>query len=502
VKPYFLVLDAGTGSGRAAVFDAAGSLLACVAREWGYEASQYPGDFVEGHHFDPDAFWSILSEASRQALQRAAVAPGDIAGIAATSQREGSVFLDEAGTELLATPNYDSRGFAEGVDVLEALGGPERLYHLTGHVPPFIFAVSRLLWWRKRFPERPVATTLMISDWVTYRLTGERVAEPTNAVESLLCDVTTLSWSDEILAACGLSASLLPRMLPCGALAGRVHREAAAATGLLEGTPVFTGGADTQCAMLGSGVLGVDEAGAVLGTTGPVQRVLAAPVFDDERQLWVGAHVVPRRWILESNAGDLGKAYVWLLGLLGMKPATAADFARIDDEAAAASSQAPVFAYVGPSIFDLRNLNPGRAAGLLFPYPFGRRRPERAEMVRGFLESIAFAVRANVEQLEQASQSKVGALTLGGGMTQSRLLVRLISQALQVPLQVSQVVETAALGAALLAGTGAGVYADVESAVSAAVRHETIPVAEPGDIGQRYRTWRELFATLNATTVP
>jgi autoinducer-2 kinase len=502
MKPYFLVLDAGTGSGRAAVFDAAGNLLACAAREWGYRATRFPGDFVEGHEFDPQAFWSLLSGASREALERSGIAPGDIAGVAATSQREGCVFLDGAGVELLATPNYDSRGFAEGVDVLDALGGPERLYHLTGHVPPFIFAVSRLLWWRKRFPERPVATTLMISDWVTYRLTGERVAEPTNAVESLLCDVTTLSWSDDIVEACALPRSVLPRLLPCGALAGRVHAAAAAATGVLEGTPVFTGGADTQCALLGSGVVAIDETGAVLGTTGPVQRVLGSPVFDDERQLWVGAHVMPRRWILESNAGDLGKAYLWLLELLGLKAVAASDFARIDEEADAASPQAPVFAYVGPSIFDLRNLNPGRAAGLLFPYPFGRRRPGRGEIVRGFLESIAYAVRANVEQIEQASGSKVAALTLGGGMTQSRLLVRLISQALQVPLRVSRVVETAALGAALLAGIGAGVYSDLEAAVAVAVRHDDVPVEDPGEIGQRYRTWRELFTTLNATTVP
>ena len=502
MKPYFVALDAGTGSGRAAVFDAAGRLLACAGRDWGYQASQYPGDFVAGHQFDPEEFWAILSRATREAVARSGVAPADIAGIAATSQREGSVFLDDAGAELLATPNFDSRGFAEGVEVLEQVGGPERLYHLTGHVPPFIFALSRLLWWRKRYPQRPVATTLMISDWVSYRLTGERVAEPTNAIESLLCDVTTLDWCEEIFAACDLPRSLRPRLLPSGAPVGRVHAAAAAATGLLEGTPVFTGGADTQCALLGAGVVAIGEAGAVLGTTGPVQRVLGAPVFDDERQLWVGAHVVPGRWILESNAGDLGKAYLWLLDLVGLRAGSAADFARIDEEAAGGSPEAPVYAYVGPSIFDLRSLNPGRAAGLMFPYPFGRRRPGRAEFVLGFLESVAFAVRANVEQIESATKQKVEALTLGGGMTQSRLLRRLMSQVMQVPLRVSRVAETAALGCALLAGTGAGVYADLESAVAAAVGHDPVAVEDPGPYAQRYRTWRELFATLNATTVP
>jgi autoinducer-2 kinase len=501
VKPHFLALDAGTGSGRAAIFDVEGNLLACSAQEWGYETSHFPGDFVPGSEFDAEKFWGILCRAARDALARARVPPRAIAGIAATSQREGSVFLDQAGKELLATPNFDSRGFAEGVEVLEGLGGPERLYRLTGHVPPFIFPLSRLLWWRKRFPERPVATTLMISDWVTYRLTGERVAEPSNAVESMLFDVERLDWSEEIRRAFDLPASLLPRLLAAGALAGHVSAAAARATGLLQGTPVFTGGADTQCGLLGSGVVQPEEAGAVIGTTGPVQIVLRQPTFDARRQLWVGAHVVPGLWVLESNAGDTGKAYLWLLELMNLKPESAADYARLDQQAAEANPEAPVFAFVGPSIFDLRSLNPARAAGLLFPYPFGRRRPGRGEMVRGFLESVAFATRANLEQLEEATGRKIERLTLGGGMTQSRLLVELVSEVCAIPLRVGRVTETAALGCALLAGTGAGVYPDLVSAASQTVGYEEVPPAAPGPARDRYRLWRDLFTTLNATTV-
>ncbi len=484
------------------MFDAEGRLRACVQEEWGYEPSEYPGDLVAGYHFDPEKFWSLLGRSARAALERASVEPATVAGVAATSQREGSVFLDASGRELLATPNFDSRGFLEGVDVLDRLGGPDRLYRLTGHSPPFIFPLSRLLWWRKRFPERPVATSLMISDWVTYRLTGERVAEPTNAVESLFFDVTARDWSEEILSAFEVPRSLLPRLLPSGAPAGSVTREAASATGLLEGTPVFTGGADTQCALLGAGVVSADEAGAVLGTTGPVQRVVAEPVFDDARHLWLGPHVVPGLWVLESNGGDFGKSYVWLLELLGAKPTTAGDYARLDREAAGASPDVPVFAFVGPAVFDLRNLNPGRAAGLLFPYPFGRRLPKRAEVIAGFLESVAYSVRANLEQIEEASGRRIERLSLGGGLSKSALLVRLVSQVTAITIQVSEVAETAALGCALLAGVGAGLYPDLASAVSRAVRSNELPPVDPGPYPERYRKWRALFATLNGTTVP
>lgn len=499
--PAFLALDAGTGSGRAALFDAAGRLLACASRPWTYQESRAPGDFWPGHEFDAGRFWGLLAEATREVLERSGVAPRDVAGVAATSQREGSVLLDARGAEMLATPNFDSRGIVEGVEVTERLGA-DRLYRVTGHSPAFVFPLSRLLWWRSRFPDRPVAKTLMISDWVTYRLTAEAVAEPSNAGESLLFDVEKRAWSDEILDAFAIDRSVLPTLLSSGALAGRVTRPAAEATGLLEGTPVFTGGADTQCALLGSGAISAGDTGVVLGTTGPVQRVLDAPAFDPVRQLWLGPHVVPGRWVLESNAGDTGKAYEWLLGLLGVPSADARDYAAIEREAEGARADLPVFSYLGPSVFDLRNLNPARPAAVLFPYPFGRPRPGRAELVLGYLESIAYAVRANLEQIEAAAGARVDRLWLGGGMTRSPLLLRVLGQVTGLPLRVSEQPEAAALGCALLAARGAGVHRDLEAAVRAAVRSIDHEPGEAGPYAERYRKWRELGARLDQASVP
>ncbi|MGH7822355.1 MAG: FGGY-family carbohydrate kinase [Candidatus Binatia bacterium] len=501
MSDYLLALDAGTGSGRAAVFDEDGGLLACVQEEWSYQERTHPGDFMPGYEFDAERFWGVFCRTIRAALERAKVAPGDVAGVAATSQREGSVFLDADGRELLATPNFDSRGIHEGVEIIERFGA-DRLYRVTGHTPPFIFPLARLLWWRKRFADRPVAHFLMISDWATYRLTGERVAEPSNAGESLLFDIERRAWSDDILDAFAIDRSALPGLRAAGAPAGTVTKQAAAETGLLEGTPVFTGGADTQCALLGNGVLEPGEAGAVLGTTTPVQLVLDRPAFDAERQLWAGAHVVPDRWVLESNAGDTGKAYHWLLELLGVRPLDGAGYAAIEREALRANPDVPVYSFIGPSIFDLRNMNPARAAGLLFPYPFGRQRPGRPEVFFGFLESVAFAVRANVEQIEDATGSRIARLSIGGGMTQGRLLVRLVSQVTRLPLLVSNVAETAALGAAILAGTGAGLYPSLDAAVRRAVHLEEVLPEEPGSEPQRYRKWRELYGILDGTIVP
>ncbi|MEA2627356.1 MAG: hypothetical protein QOD06_3401 [Candidatus Binatota bacterium] len=495
-----LALDAGTGSGRAAVFDSGGALLACVAREWTYERTDFPGDLAPGHRFDPDVFWGALCDVTRAALERARVAPADVAGVAATSQREGCVFLDRAGRELLAAPNFDARGALEGVEIAERIG-LERAYRITGHTPPLIFPLARYLWWRKRFPAEPIAGVLMISDWVTWKLTGERVAEPTNAGESMLYDLERGDWSDEILAAFDIPREVLPRLVTPGDLAGHVRPAAARQMGLLEGTPVYAGGADTQCALLGSGVTAVGSAGAVLGTTAPVQLVSARPFVDLDRYLWAGAHVLPGRFVLESNAGDGGKAYRWLLELLGVSAETAGTYERIAAEAAAADPDGAVFSYFGPSIFNLRTLNPGKPAGILFPYPFGRPRPGRAELLLGFLESLAFAVRANLEQIEAVAGSAIDGVTLSGGMTQTPLVGRLVAQVTERSVSVAAVAESASLGCAVLAAAGSGLHADVAAAERAMVRQVELPRSDPGRYPERYRKWRELYDVLERTNV-
>src|SRR2546428_6708727 len=113
-----------------------------------------------------------------------------------------------------------------------------------------------------------------------------------------------------------LPARILRPLAAPGRRAGSVTAAAAAATGLPEGTPVFVGGADTESALLGSGVHEPGETGAVVGTTTPVQMVTRAPVIDPSGRLWTSCHVGPDRWVLESNAGDTGGAYRWLLELV------------------------------------------------------------------------------------------------------------------------------------------------------------------------------------------
>jgi autoinducer 2 (AI-2) kinase len=495
-----VTLDAGTGSGRCVVYDGRGRPLATARERFHYRMFAHPDvPFVRGFDLDPAAFWRTLAGSARSAL--AALPPGArIRGVAATSQREACVLLDRAGEVLYAGPNLDARATLEGFEVHQAFG-IRRLHATTGHLPACVFPLARYLWFRKHHDAGRVATVLMLSDWITERLSGVRVAEPSNAAESMLFDVSRRRWSDDILAAFDVPTAILPALHPSGVAVGAVHARAAADTGIPEGTPVFTGGADTQCALLGAGALASGDTAAILGTTCPVQMVTDAPVLDPATNLWTSCHVVPDRWVLESNAGETGGAYRWLLRLLlGSSDAAAHEAA----EALAAAAGHPVLSYLGPIVFDLRKMNPFRPGGILFRFPIVHvDRPDRGDVLRGFLENVAFAVRANCEQIAAVAGRPVRALEASGGMVASPTLVRLLADTLAIPVDVATVPETASLGCAILVAAGAGVHPGLGDAVAAMTAHRRVdPAAESVTaIDERYRKWRELYGTLEQCTV-
>ncbi len=495
--PAFVALDAGTGGGKCAIFDAAGTLLGAHREPWRYDLRLNPElPFVKEFSFSGPAFWEILCRCVRGALAQAAIAPADVVGVAATSQREGCVFLDAHGDEVYAGPNLDARGFSEGLDIIGRLGA-QRLYQITGHSAPFIFPIARYLWFRKH-GGATVAHLLMINDWLTYRLSGQLSAEPSNATESMLFDLTARCWSEEILSTFEIPRDILPPVRQSGERVGAVTAAAAAATGLRAGTPVFVGGADTQCSLLGAGAIDPEGTAATLGTTTPVQMVVGAPVFDPQANLWAGCHVVPDRWVLESNSGDTGDAYLWLLDLVS-GGAAREELWPLGEQLAGDHFGPPTMMFIGPTVFNLTKIRPNRPGGMLFPFPSLHVRPDRGTLVRAFMESVGYALRANLEQIGAIMGRPARELTLSGGMSRSATLLQTIADVVGLPVRVAAEPESAALGCAILiaATTGSGGHA---GAVRAMVRHRRIePHAERRDQYETaYAKWRQLYDWLEA----
>jgi sugar (pentulose or hexulose) kinase len=206
--------------------------------------------------------------------------------------------------------------------------------------------------------------------------------------------------------------------------------------------------------------------------------------------------------VCESNGGEAGSAYAWLLELLGAT-ASADPYGTAESWVAPrdASKRAPLL-FVGPAIFNLTTMNPYRPAGMLFPYPILEvGRPDRGALVQGLLENIAFAIRGNCEQIAQVVGRPIHDLRVSGGMSRGRLLTRILADVMNGPIQVGTVPDSAALGCAILGAVGLGLYADAAAAAAAMVRTTVVEPQAPGTYDEQYAKWREIYASLDAMTV-
>jgi sugar (pentulose or hexulose) kinase len=209
------------------------------------------------------------------------------------------------------------------------------------------------------------------------------------------------------------------------------------------------------------GAIAPGDAGASAGWSAPVQMVTAAPVFDADRRTWASVHVAPGRWILESNAGETGRAWEWTCAMLGCSAAEADALA-----ASAAAGSGDVMAVLGARVMNSAAMNAGVGA-ITMPLPFVMSAPDRGQVLRSVLESIAYAVRANLEQLESIGGARIERLRVGGGMSRSRLFTQIVADVIDRPVEVAASPEATAIGAAALAFVATRRCESIEDAVAA-----------------------------------
>ncbi len=492
MKPECVIaLDAGSGSGKSAMFDLGGNLLAMAMEDW---APRVPEDEPLGAEFDPQEMWATLCRTTRRALEQAGLPPQAVRGVSATSQRDGAVFLDAAGSELLCSTNRDARGVLHAEETAKEFG--EAIYRVTGRWPLGLSAMDRLTWFRMHRPELYARLTrvFMISDWLIYRLCGEVCSEPTNASSSQLFDVTRHCWSLELTELLGHSPQVCPSCYRPGQAAGALTPQAAQALALPAGIPVAIGAGDSQAACLGCAAFDDGVTTVIAGTTMPVQMVLPHPVFDTLHRLQLGAYVTPGRWVLESNAGLAGMCYRWFCE--SFVDSAGSGYAVLEKEMQAIQP-GEVMAALGPQVADFHELTFPPKSAFVFPFLGGvEHPPQRGAFGRAILENIAYAVRGNVEQLVEISAQQVTALNLCGGLAHSRLLAQIIADLCQMPVHVPVVREASCLGAAICAAVGAGAYRDLSAAAQAMVHWEPTVEPEPANVRRYkglYRRWTSLL---------
>jgi sugar (pentulose or hexulose) kinase len=459
-RKYVLAIDAGSSSCRALVFDVGGSLVSSAYRKWKCDAP--PEVAPLGREFNPAVFWDAVCQVSRESIGKAGVRPSDIVAVSTASQRQGVVFLDKDGAELYGGPNTDLRALMEGFAIDAEHGG--ELRRITGHSPAFLFAPAKLRWFRTNRPavyER-IATILTISNWILYRLSGRRVAEPSSDSDTGLVDIGGACWSADLQKTFGLAQSVCPEMAAAGTCVGLVNAKAAEQTGLAPGTLVVVGGADTQCGLLGMGVRNEGQVGIVAGWSAAIQMVTDRPIVDPSGKIWSSCHILHKKWVLESNAAEAGGAYAWLSQLLfegaDAKGDTYALMDRMAGEVLPGSGGA--LAFIGPRAMDMTRLKP-LVGGVLFPITPTVTEVERKHIIRAALENLSFAFKANCLQLEKTSGLKINSVSIGGGLARSQTLGQILADVLGMPVDYYGMAEVTSYGAAMCAAVGAEVYPDL-----------------------------------------
>ena len=499
---YLLSLDVGTGTVRGVLFDLRGQVIHAECRPRHYQTDPAGGSFLLV--FDAGNLWADICHLIRDVIRGANIRADAILAVSTTCQRLSFLFLDEAGEPVYAGPNLDTRGMFTQGDIEEKMG--EEIYLLTGQWPPLTSALAKILWFQQEAPDRfrRIQTIFMLNDWVQYKLSGEKRSEPTAASASMLLEIATRQWSGRILDAFDLDAGLLPPLAEPGETIAAVNRKASSETGLARGTAVVVSGADTQCALLGAGPAAPDRMAIVAGTTAPVCYIQNTPFTDPGRRLWTSCHMAPGSWILEANSQLCGSVYQWLRdlvgGLLEKSDCLGDPYAWMELQASAVpAGSEETFALLGPVIMDARNFHVLRPGLFLFPPPVQTVIAPPVQIghfIRATLENIAYALRANFDQLVSLKGVRPDRISMTGGLCNSRLFCQILADCLGLAVEVGDIREGSALGSAICSAKGTGAFASLEEASRALCRqmHVFEPNRENRSVYQQgFARWSELY---------
>mgnify|MGYP000864730436 CR=1 FL=1 len=501
---HYLAIDAGTGSVRAALFSADGVFRGAGSRPWEHDPEPgVPGSMG----FATERNWGLVVECVREVLESTGVDAASIRGVAASAMREGLVVLDAEGREIWACANVDSRAGAEVVELqgVQTPDGPllDEVYRRSGQT--FALAAQpRLLWLARHRPElyERAATVLMLSEWVAYRLSGERFMEPSNGSTSGMLSLATRDADPFLASACGLREDLLPAVAEPGTRIGSVHGEAAEATGLAEGTVVALGGGDAQLAALG---LAQTEPGQVLLTAGTFWQLnvnVGAPLTDPDMAVRVNAAAVAGLYQAEAIAFHPGTAVRWFRDTFAAEELAAARAAGRDPldvltEAAEAvpigsDGVIPIFS----DVMSYRRWTHAAPSFLNLSLEAGPRL--RAAMFRSLLENAAIVSDANLALVGRFAPVAADApVVFAGGAANSAVWTQITADVLGRTLRVPAVTEATAQGTAACAAAAAGDFSSPGEAAQAWVRWDREVEPDPHR-HEQYVPVKERWATAYA----
>ncbi len=490
---HLIGIDVGTYESKGALVDREGRIVASASIA--HDLSLPRPGWAE---HDADAVWWHDAVAlSRELLSRSGVSSRDIAGVGCSAIGPCVLAVDRDGRPLRPAILYgiDTRASAEARELTERLG-EEWVLDQTGSALSSQAGGPKILWLRRHEPEvwKKVARLMTSTSYLVHRLTGRAVIDHyTAAAYGPLYNLHARDWDPRALdLVC--ERSLLPDLEWSARLAGRLSREAAAETGLAEGTPVTVGTADAAAEAVAAGVLDAGDTMLMYGSTLFFIQICSS--LPASRQQWPTVYLEPGMYALAAGMSTAGALIRWIRDQLAPGEAAAERqgglnaYQVLAEEAAAVERGAGGLLLLPYFSGERSPLNDPLARGVMVGLTLSHGRPH---ICRAALEGVAFGIRGNLEAMARAGAEPRRLVAIGGGV-RNRLWTQIVSDVTGRE-QVVQASPGACYGDAMMAAVGVGLAGSL-SETRRWLEAGTVVRPDPEAVAfyeTRYPLFRELY---------
>jgi glycerol kinase len=482
---FVIALDQGTTSSRAIIFDVAGRIVASAQKEF---RQLYPQPGWVEH--DPREIWESQAGVALQVLSNAGLGGGDIAALGITNQRETTIVWERAtGRPIHNAIVWQDRRTADVCDRLKADGMGSLIREKTGLIPDAYFSGTKIAWildhcsGARRMAEEGRLAFGTVDAWLIWNLTGgaRHITDLSNASRTMLCNIHTGDWDDELLRILDIPRAMLPEIHASSEVYGETHSPAFPA-----GIPIGGAAGDQQAALFGQLCT---EPGMVKNTYGTgcfmLMNTGATPVTSANNLLTTVAWKIGERtdYALEGSVFIGGAVVQWLrdgLGIIGSSADVEALASQVTDTEGV--YLVPAFTGLGAPHWD------PYARGAIMGITRGTR---AAHIARAALESIAYQSADLLECMRADSGIGIEELHVDGGAAVNDMLMQFQADIIGVPVVRPLILETTALGAAFLAGLAVGFWKSVpEIGDRTTVDRRFQPYTSPERIARQMRGWK------------
>ncbi|MFR0500264.1 glycerol kinase GlpK [Limosilactobacillus reuteri] len=489
-QQYIMAIDQGTTSSRAIIFDHDGNKVAISQQEFPQYFPQ-PG-WVE---HDPLEIWDSVQSVISNVMIKSQIKPYKIAAIGITNQRETTVIWDRhTGKPIYNAIVWQSKQTSDIAEQLIKDGYKEMIHQKTGLVIDSYFAATKIKWILDHVPgarEKAAKGDLMfgtIDTWLLWNLSGRRVhaTDVTNASRTMLFNIHTLDWDQDILDLLDIPQSLLPAVKPSSAIYGYTGDYHFYGVQI----PIAGIAGDQQAALFGQAAY---DKGSIKNTYGTgafiVMNTGLKPTLSDNGLLTTIAYGLDGQthYALEGSIFVAGSAVQWLRdGLKMFNKASESEQMAVDAKTTGGVYVVPAFTGLGAPYWDQE------VRGAMFGLTRGT---ERGHIIRATLEAIAYQTKDVVDTMVKDTQLPLTALTVNGGASRNNFMMQFQADILQTPIKRAAMEETTALGAAFLAGLAVDFWEDQDELRKLSrIGDQFDPQMDPQEAADLYRGWQRAIA--------